>query len=155
MKAQNVKNQMTVEEAQILASLENVSKSEKIRNMFLGGLDVKTISKVLDIRYNFAYNVLSNFININGIAVDKTERDGSGRAAVVAALATGASLADVSKQTKVNYNQVWKIAKETGMTKKQLAEATVVVDVAAEIQDMVKTEAQGRKHTSKKNQEVK
>lgn len=126
MKIQTVKTQMSMEEVHMLAALENVSKSEKVRQMFIGGIDVKTIAKELNIRYNFAYNVLSNYININGVEVEKSERDGSGRAAVIEALKTHDSLAEVSKVTKVNYNQVWKIAKEIGMTKKQLAETAAL-----------------------------
>lgn len=88
-----------------------ISKSAKVRELFDGGLEIKEIAIALDIRYNFAFNVLQNYININDIAVEKSVRS-SKRDEIIVLLQSGMSLADISKQTKTNYNYIWKINKE-------------------------------------------
>jgi hypothetical protein len=88
-----------------------ISKSAKVRELFDGGLEIKEISAALEIRYNFAFNVLQNYININDIEVEKSVRS-SKRDEIVVLLQSGMSLADISKQTKTNYNYIWKINKE-------------------------------------------
>lgn len=90
---------------------KEISKSAKVRELFDGGLEIKEIAAALEIRYNFAFNVLQNYININDIEVEKSIRS-SKRDEIVALLSTGMSLADISKQTKTNYNYIWKINKE-------------------------------------------
>ena len=52
-----------------IISNEEVSKSSKIKDLFLLGLTIKDISKKLDIRYQFVYNVVTNFVNTAGIEV--------------------------------------------------------------------------------------
>jgi transposase len=37
------------------------SKSEKIRKLYILGVEVKNIAKVLNISYNFAYNVIAEY----------------------------------------------------------------------------------------------
>lgn len=111
MKAANVEKKLDNKEIKAIVTDEKMAKSEKVRKLFDGGMEVKEIAEVLNIRYNFAYNVLSNYVNINGIEVEKTERT-SKRDEIVALLKEGKSLADVSRATKTNYNYIWKIAKE-------------------------------------------
>lgn len=41
---------------------EKVSKSEKIRRLFDAGLTVGEISRLMGIRYQFAYNVVSFYV---------------------------------------------------------------------------------------------
>ena len=121
MKAANVEKKLDSKGIKAILGDEKMSKSQKIRELFDGGLDVKEISEVMNVRYNFAYNVLSNYININGIDVEKTER-ASKRDEIVVLLNEGKSLAEVSRITKTNYNYIWKINKEL-KDEKEIAEA--------------------------------
>jgi hypothetical protein len=111
MKATKVVKKLSKEEIKALVKNTQVSKSAKIRQLFDSGMDIKSISQLLQIRYNFAYNVLQNHVIQNGIAVEKSVRV-SKRDDIVKLLKTGMSLADVSRKTKTNYNYIWKINKE-------------------------------------------
>lgn len=90
---------------------EKLSKSAKIRALFDGGLEVKEIATLLNIRYNFAYNVLQNHIIQNDIKVEKSERN-SKKDEIIKLLNEGKSLVEVCKATKSNYNYVWKLNSE-------------------------------------------
>jgi hypothetical protein len=111
MKASNVEIKMDNKGIQALLKDDKMSKSMKIRKLFEGGKDVKEIAEILGIRYNFAYNVLSNHVNINDIPVEKVQRE-SKRDDIIVLLKQGKTLADVSRATKTNYNYIWKISKE-------------------------------------------
>lgn len=111
MKAKNISKQLKDTEVKAIVKDEKLSKSEKVRRLFEGGLEVKEISDVLGIRYNFAYNVLQNHVIMNDIAVEKEQRD-TKRDEIVKLLGEGKSLVEVCRATKSNYNYVWKINKE-------------------------------------------
>jgi len=96
---------------EVIIKDEKMSKSEKVRQLFNGGLEVKEIATLLNIRYNFAYNVLQNYVIVNDIQVTKVERE-TKRDDIVKLLQEGKSLVEVCKATKSNYNYVWKINKE-------------------------------------------
>jgi len=59
-----------------------------------------------------------NYINTNGIEVVKTERQ-TKKDAILKELKEGKSLIEVSRSLRVNYNQVWKIAHDAGLTNKK------------------------------------
>ena len=111
MKATNISTKLTKANLEAIVKNEKMSKSEKIRKLFDGGLEVKEIATLLNIRYNFAYNVLQNYVIVNDIQVTKTERE-TKRDDIVKLLQEGKSLVEVCKATKSNYNYVWKISKE-------------------------------------------
>lgn len=111
MKRVLVEKVMTEKESKRVIVAEGVSKSEKIRQLFDGGWEIKDIAIALNIRYNFAFNVLQNHIMMNDIEVEKNVRN-SKRDEIVKLLKDGMSLADVSRHTKTNYNHIWKISKE-------------------------------------------
>lgn len=93
----------------ILAS--ETSKSAKIKALFDGGLEVKAIAQLLEIRYNFAYNVISNYCNIEDIDVEATKTT-SKKDQVIALFQQGLSNKEIAKELKTNYNYVCKILKE-------------------------------------------
>lgn len=127
MKATKVVKKLSKEEIKALVENTQVSKSAKVRQLFDSGMDIKSISQLLQIRYNFAYNVLQNHVIQNGIAVEKSVRV-SKRDDIVKLLKTGMSLADVSRKTKTNYNYIWKINKERKIEEK--AKATIKAEAA-------------------------
>lgn len=106
---------------------EKLSKSAKVRALFDGGLEVKEIATLLNISYNFAYNVLQNHIIRNDIKVEKTERN-SKKDEIIKLLSEGKSLVEVCKATKANYNYVWKLSSEL---KKAKAKEVQVDDKAS------------------------
>lgn len=110
MKAMVEKVMTKVQVEKVLGNAD-LSKSAKVRQLFDGGLEIKEISTLLGIRYNFAYNVLQNHIIMNDIVVEKSERN-SKKDEIVVLLKEGKSLADVSRATRTNYNYIWKINKE-------------------------------------------
>jgi DNA invertase Pin-like site-specific DNA recombinase len=111
MKATNISTKLTKANLEAIVKDEKMSKSEKVRKLFDGGLEVKEIATLLNIRYNFAYNVLQNYVIVNDIQVTKAERE-TKRDDIVKLLQAGKSLVEVCKATKSNYNYVWKISKE-------------------------------------------
>lgn len=88
------------------------SKSGKIKQLFDMGLDVKDIAKVLDIRYNFAYNVISNYININDIPVVTEERGGGKKSEIIRMYQEGTKKTDIAKALKTNLNYIYKVCKD-------------------------------------------
>ena len=110
MKMVEIKGTMTEEQIKEVVSSE-ISKSAKIKTLFEHGLEVKEISKLLDIRYNFAYNVIQNHVIVNDIAID-TEKKATRKDEVFALFDEGKSLTEVSRELKMNYNYVWKLRKE-------------------------------------------
>lgn len=110
MRKANVKK-ADKKQVELILKDEKLSKSAKVRALFDGGLEVKEIATLLDIRYNFAYNVLQNHVIMNDIKVEKTER-ASKKDDIIKLLQEGKKIVDVCKATKTNYNYVWKISSE-------------------------------------------
>ena len=89
-----------------------VSKSQKIIKLFEGGLDVKNISTLMGIRYNFSYNVISNYIRMNDVkGVIKEEKENK-KSEIIKLYKEGKSNIEISTELKCNYNYVWKICNE-------------------------------------------
>lgn len=111
MRIKETLNNITKEDLQAIIADPQMSKSQKVRILFEGGYDVKEIAGFLGIRYNFAYNVLQNYIIMNDVAVNQEERS-TKREEITGLLSQGLTLAEVSKLTKTNYNYIWKINQE-------------------------------------------
>lgn len=108
-----IKNVNTLSKAKQTAMLndETLSKSHKIKVLFEAGYSIKQISELLSIRYNFAYNVISNYVNINQVEVESTKQV-SKKSIIIELYEKGSSLKQISIETKSNYNYVHKIVKE-------------------------------------------
>lgn len=121
MKIENVKvsNNLKVDVKKIVGS--ESSKSFKIKQLFELGLDVKEISTILSIRYNFAYNVISNHIVTNDIKVIKEQKE-SKKDLVISLFLEGKTNIEISKQLKTNYNYVYKILKDYKVSKEAKAQ---------------------------------
>lgn len=97
----------------------NESKSSKMKQLFLKGLDIKTISEIMQVRYNFVYNVVSNMIRVEGLesnVVKETKENKKDE--IIKLLNEGKSNIEISKALKCNYNYVWKIVNEALANKK-------------------------------------
>lgn len=86
------------------------SKSQKMKDLFNMGLEIKEIASELDVRYNFVYNVISNYVNMNGIEVVSTKKAGK-KEAILEMWAAGKSNKEISIELKTNYNYVFNTIK--------------------------------------------
>ena len=87
------------------------SKSQKMKDLFDLGLEVKEIANLMDVRYNFSYNVISNYININEIETEQEEKSEK-KQAIIDLFNQGMKKVDISKTLKTNYNYIFKVVKE-------------------------------------------
>lgn len=87
------------------------SKSAKMKQLFELGLSIKEIAGHMECRYQFAYNVISNWVNTAGIEVTVEERT-SKKDVIVALYNQGRTNKEISVELKVNYNYVFKVLKD-------------------------------------------
>lgn len=113
---------LTEDEVKVVLAAET-SKSAKIKTLFEHGYEVKEIARLLDIRYNFAYNVIQNHVIVNSIEID-TEKKATRKDEVFVLFDEGKTLTEVSRELKMNYNYVWKLRKEWERLAAKEAEAT-------------------------------
>jgi len=90
----------------------NVSKSQKIIGMYGLGMSIKDIAVAMGIRYNFAYNVISNYTRVNALVMPTANNGPTKKQQVIDLVKTGASNTEISKALSTNYNYVYKIARE-------------------------------------------
>lgn len=97
---------------------KEISKSQKMIQMYNDGLEIKEISTKMNVRYNFVYNVISNYCRMNDVEL-RTNRNNedSKKSKIIELLQKGLTKTEVSKELKCNYNYVFKIEKEMKMVK--------------------------------------
>jgi DNA-binding NarL/FixJ family response regulator len=76
MKLENVKvTKKSEEKATTIISNESLSKSQKMKDLFDLGFEVKEIAARMNVRYNFVYNVVSNYVIVSDLKVENTKVD--------------------------------------------------------------------------------
>jgi len=111
MKIKNVKTVKNLKaEVKKIVELDE-SKSKKIKALFELGVEVKEIAKVLNIRYNFAYNVISNYILAEGVEIVK-EVKANKKDAVRKLYREDKKAKEIASELKTNLNYVYKLIKE-------------------------------------------
>ena len=91
----------------------NESKSKKMIALYNEGLEIKEIATLMEVRYNFVYNVISNMCRMNDIELRTNKDNGnSKKALIIAMMQEGKSNTEIAKELKTNYNYVYKITKE-------------------------------------------
>ena len=112
MKILNVKlNKNSDEKAIAIIANENLSKSAKIKNLFDLGFEIKIIAQFLNIRYNFAYNVISNYCITDSKQIESTKSE-SKKDLVKQLFVANKSTKEIAIELKTNYNYIYKIIKE-------------------------------------------
>lgn len=94
-----------------ITSNESLSKSAKMKELFDIGLDIKEIAVIMNVRYNFVYNVVSNYVNMNKIetvAKDKNVK----KDAIIAMHLKGKTNKEISIELTTNYNYVHNVLKQ-------------------------------------------
>ena len=89
------------------------SKSKAMIELYNGGLEIKEIANAMNVRYNFVYNVISNYCRMNEIELRTNQVNGSSKKVMIEELfKQGKSNTEISKELKTNYNYVYKITKQ-------------------------------------------
>jgi DNA-binding NarL/FixJ family response regulator len=113
MKRLNVERKLSKEEIKKIVESKKRTKSEKMKELFIGGLEVKEISILMNVRYNFVYNVVSNYVRMNDLEEKViSEKKINRKDDIVKLMKEGKSNIEISKILKCNYNYVWKICNE-------------------------------------------
>ena len=91
----------------------NESKSKKMIALYNGGMEIKEIATLMEVRYNFVYNVISNMCRMNDVELRTNKGNGnSKKAIIIEMMREGKSNTEIAKELKTNYNYVYKITKE-------------------------------------------
>lgn len=91
----------------------NESKSKKMIALYNGGMEIKEIATLMEVRYNFVYNVISNMCRMNDVELrTNKDNDNSKKALIIEMMHEGKSNTEIAKELKTNYNYVYKITKE-------------------------------------------
>ena len=90
-----------------------LSKSKKFITLYNEGLEIKEIASLFNVRYNFVYNVVSNYCRMNEIELRTNQVNGSSKKVLIEELfKQGKSNTEIAKELKTNYNYVYKITKQ-------------------------------------------
>ena len=88
------------------------SKSKAMIELYNEGLEIKQIAEVMNVRYNFVYNVISNFCRMNEVELRTNQASESSKKVLIEQLfKEGKSNTEIAKELKTNYNYVYKITK--------------------------------------------
>ena len=103
---------MTKKEINTILTSE-VSKSKKMIALYEGGMEIKEIATLMEVRYNFVYNVISNMCRMNDVELRTNKDSGNSKKAIILTMfQEGKSNTEIAKELKTNYNYVYKITKE-------------------------------------------
>ena len=103
---------MTKNEIQKIIN-NGTSKSKTMVELYNQGLEIKEISKIMDVRYNFVYNVISNYCRMNDIELRTNKGNENSKKVMIEKLfKEGKTNVEISKELKTNYNYVYKITKQ-------------------------------------------
>ena len=97
---------------------QEISKSQQMINMYNDGCEIKEIATKMNVRYNFVYNVVSNYCRMHEVELrTNREKTDSKKNQIVTLLQAGKSKTEVAAELKCNYNYVFKIEKEMKLAK--------------------------------------
>jgi len=93
------------------------SKSSKMMHLYNEGLEIGEIAKIMGVRYNFVYNVVSNECRKAGSEIRVLHKQGEVKESIIALINEGKTNTEISKELAKNYNYVFKVRKEYDATK--------------------------------------
>ena len=95
--------------AKIVAN-DDLSKSKKIIALFEGGVEISEIAKLVGVRYQFAYNVTSNYINKNRLEDQLVQEVKINKKEVILQMYDdGASVKDIARELNTYQNYVYQV----------------------------------------------
>lgn len=89
----------------------NMNKSEKMRQLYELGYDLTAIANTLGVRYNFVYNVITDYLRTRtaqvmaGDYVTKKQQ-------IIGLFEEGETMPEISKKLHTDYNYVRRVVKE-------------------------------------------
>ena len=93
---------------------DTLSKSKRFILLYNEGMEIKEIAQLFNVRYNFVYNVISNFTRLNDVELRTNQGNLSSKKQLIIDLFNqGKSNTEISKELKTSYNYVYKVTKET------------------------------------------
>lgn len=88
------------------------SKSKAMIGLYNAGLEIKEIATIMNVKYNFVYNVVSNYCRMNDVELRTNKANTNSKKALIEQLFNeGKSNTEIAKELKTNYNYVYKITK--------------------------------------------
>lgn len=111
---------VTKAQVDAVVAQEELSKSARMKQLFDLGLSVKEIAEAMGVRYNFAYNVVSNYCMQEGIEVEKQKRGGK-KEEIIRLYKEGKSNKEIAIELKTNYNYVYNVLKPIKQAEKEAA----------------------------------
>lgn len=89
-----------------------LSKSKRFIELFELGVEIKEIANIMNVRYNFVYNVISNYVNINdNIQLVEKEKN-SKKNQIIELFEQNKTMKEISIDLKTNYNYVFNVIKK-------------------------------------------
>ena len=89
------------------------SKSSAMIELYNQGLEIKQIADAMEVRYNFVYNVISNFCRMNDVELRTNKDKGNSKKVLIEQLfKEGKTNTEIAAELKTNYNYVYKITKQ-------------------------------------------
>jgi DNA-binding NarL/FixJ family response regulator len=89
---------------------QDISKSQRMIQLYNGGLEVKDIANVLGVRYNFVYNVVSDYCRRNDVQMRVVQKENK-KAKIIQLIEAGKSNVEISAELKCCYNYVFGVRK--------------------------------------------
>jgi predicted transcriptional regulator len=89
---------------------QEISKSQKMIQLYNGGLEIKDIANVMGVRYNFVYNVVSNYCRMNDVQMRVVVKENK-KATIIQLIEAGKSNVEISAALKCSYNYVFGVRK--------------------------------------------
>jgi transposase-like protein len=98
-------------EIQKIINNQELKKSQKMIQLYQLGLTVKEISVEMNILYNFVYNVVSNYCNINKVELT-TSKSENKKDKIIELYLQNKSNKEISIELSTNYNYVFNTLKK-------------------------------------------
>ena len=91
---------------------EATTKSQKMIELYNLDLQIKEIATLMNVRYNFVYNVIQNYTIQNDLQIRTKQSTNSKKSKIIELYNEGKSNIEIAKELKCYYNYVYKITKE-------------------------------------------
>ena len=89
---------------------QDISKSQRMIQLYNGGLEIKEVAAIMGTRYNFVYNVVSNYCRMNDIPMRVVVKENK-KAAIIELIEAGKTNVEISAEIKCCYNYVFNVRK--------------------------------------------
>lgn len=150
MVSYKVENVISKEEVMVIIG-NGESKSKRMYKLFVGGIDIKSISELMGVRYNFVYNVCSNELLKGNLDKELwcSDKKVSNKSEIIRLNKEGKNKKEICEELKIGYNNVWRILSDD-----EKREEMKEMEIKRELMklEMVKFEEEKRKFEEDKEE---